>query len=171
MSDSRTKGVQFNTASTSLSVKAPSLKSPRTARFAEATAVCSPIEPSQAGRNPFLDPPMAEHHMAQPQISDVGFGYVNKHESVEMPNTDYQPPLTARTMPKSPLKSAMKTPGAPPRNLDAILSPTFRQEEYLEKHEHHTDKEQAKDIVSFLPCHFSSNRTNRYHRKSKPAYG
>jgi hypothetical protein len=91
--------------------------------------------------------------MAEPQVSDVGFGYVNKHDSVEMPNTDYEPPLTARgEMPKTPLKSAMKTPGAPPRDFGAaILSPTFKQEEILEKHEQHTEKEQAKDIVSLHP--------------------
>lgn len=161
MSDSQKKEVQFAvrersssgdsqaTTQSTLSVKAPSLKSPRTARFAEATAVNSPIEPSKAGRNPFNDPsptPTA-HYMAQPQVSDLGFGYVNKHESVEMPDTDYQPPLTARDMPKSPLKSAMKTPGAAPRDLHAILSPTFKEEEILEKHEAHTEKEQAKDLV------------------------
>jgi len=87
--------------------------------------------------------------MAQPQVSDVGFGYVNnKHESVEMPNTDYEPPLTAKSiaMPKTALKSAMKTPGAPPKNLEAMLSPTFREEHVLEKHEKHTDKEQVKDL-------------------------
>ena len=88
--------------------------------------------------------------MAQPQVADVGFGYVNKHDSVEMPNTDYEPPVTARAMPMSPLKSAMKTPGAPPRDLGNILSPTFKQEEMLEKHEHYTEKEQAKDIVSSI---------------------
>ena len=65
----------------------------------------------------------------------MGFGYVDKHESVEMPDTDnndypsmkYQAPL------KSPLKSAMKTPGAPPRDLGNILSPTFKQEQGLER--------------------------------------
>nr|POF14378.1 hypothetical protein CFP56_78394 [Quercus suber] len=126
--------------------KAPSLRSPRTARFAEATTVHSPIEPSQAGRSPFDDPlPRTNHFMPQPQISDVGFGYVNKHESVEMPDTDdndyYKAPM------KSPLKSAMKTPGAPPRDFGAaILSPTFKEEEHLEKHETFTERQQAKDI-------------------------
>lgn len=160
MSDSQTKPTkdvqvavrarspsEDTTSSTTLSVKPPSLKSPRTARFAEATAVNSPIEPSQLGRNPFKAPP-TQHFMAQPQVSDVGFGYVNKHESVEMPDTDYNPPLTAKSIPKSPLKSAMKTPGAPPRDLNAILSPTFREEDVLEKHEAYTEKEQAKDLVS-----------------------
>jgi len=110
--------------------------------------------------------------MAQPQVSDVGFGYVNKHESVEMPNTDYEPPLTAKSvaMPKTALKSAMKTPGAPPKNLEAMLSPTFREEHVLEKHEKHTDKEQVKDLVSFKssPSPHSS-LTVHLPRKSKPA--
>ncbi|KAF7194979.1 hypothetical protein HII31_03653 [Pseudocercospora fuligena] len=156
MSDSHKKEVQFAvrersasadsqaTSQSTLSVKAPSLKSPRTARFAEATAVNSPIE-AKPGSNPFKEP-APQHFMAQPQVSDVGFGYVNKHDSVEMPNTDYEPPVTAREMPKSPLKSAMKTPGAPPRDLHNILSPTFKQEEVLEKHEKFTEKEQAKDL-------------------------
>ncbi|KAF2168885.1 hypothetical protein M409DRAFT_20899 [Zasmidium cellare ATCC 36951] len=141
----RARSPSEDTSSSTLSVKPPSLKSPRTARFAEATAVNSPIEPSQVARNPFKEPP-TQHYMAQPQVSDVGFGYVNKHESVEMPDTDYNPPLTAKSIPKSPLKSAMKTPGAPPRDLNAILSPTFRQEDVLEKHEAYTEKEQAKDL-------------------------
>ena len=85
--------------------------------------------------------------MAQPQVSDVGFGYVNKHESVEMPNTDYQNDYPKTPM-KSPLKSAMKTPGAPPRDLgNAIFSPTFKHEDMLEKEEKHTEKEQARDLV------------------------
>ncbi|SMR55424.1 unnamed protein product [Zymoseptoria tritici ST99CH_1A5] len=138
--------VRTNTSSSTasnLSVnKAPSLKSPRTARFAEATTVNSPID----GRLPFSEPP-SRSYMAQPQVSDVGFGYVNKHESVEMPDTDYNPPLTAK-MPMSPLKSAMRTPGAPPKNFGAaILSPTFKEEQMLEKHEQHTDKQQAKDLA------------------------
>ncbi|CZT18490.1 uncharacterized protein RCC_04335 [Ramularia collo-cygni] len=129
-------------------VTTPSLKSPRAARFAEATAVNSPIEPSTTGKANFTSQPASRSYMAQPQVSDVGFGYVNKHESVEMPNTDYEPPLTAKSVsfPKTALKSAMKTPGAPPKNLEAMLSPTFREEHALEKHEQHTDKEQVKDL-------------------------
>jgi len=136
--------------------KAPSLASPRTARFAEATAVHSPIEPSKTA-NPF-GRERTVHLMAQPQVSDLGFGYMNKHESVEMPDTGYQPPVTARAMPKSPgiLKSAMKTPGAPPRDFgnamlsptfkEEILSPTFKEEEVLEKSEQFTEIQQAKDV-------------------------
>jgi hypothetical protein len=88
--------------------------------------------------------------MAQPQVSDVGFGYVNKHESVEMPDTDRDeyPTAMPKSPLKSPLKSAMKTPGAPPRDIgNAIFSPTFKEEDILEKQEKHTDKEQARDVV------------------------
>lgn len=79
--------------------------------------------------------------MAQPQPSDVGFGYLSdndaaKHVStggVEMPPT-----------PGSPLKSALKVPGTPGR-LNP-LSPTFKEEQILEKQELETEKENAKDI-------------------------
>lgn len=47
------------------------------------------------------------------------------------------------------LKSAMKVPGTPARKLDNPLSPTFREEDLLEKREARTDKEQARDLVSF----------------------
>lgn len=49
--------------------------------------------------------------------------------------------------PASPLKSAMKVPGTPARRLDNPLSPTFREEQILEKTEEETEKEQAKDLV------------------------
>ncbi|KAK6440725.1 hypothetical protein LTR95_003058 [Oleoguttula sp. CCFEE 5521] len=121
-----------DSVATRSSLKPPSLKSPRAARFAEATAVNSPI-----------DPPKSNHFMAQPQISDVGFGYVNKHESVEMPDTDNNE--FPKTGLKSPLKSAMKTPGAPPKDF-GMLSPTFKEEAHLEKREELTEKEQVNDI-------------------------
>ena len=92
--------------------------------------------------------------MAEPQVSDVGFGYVNKHESVEMPDTEQNDyPASAPKSPmKSPLKSAMKIPGAPPRDIgNAIFSPTFKEENMLEKQEKHTDKEQARDVVCQSP--------------------
>ncbi|KAK3115140.1 hypothetical protein LTR53_005824 [Teratosphaeriaceae sp. CCFEE 6253] len=119
--------------------KPPSLKSPRAARFAEATAVDSPIEPR---RTPF-GKTQTNHYMAQPQPSDVGFGYVNRHESVEMPDTDEN---DYPAVPKTPLKSALKTPGAAPRDLNDFRSPTFRQEDVLEKNEAFTDKQQAADL-------------------------
>ncbi len=86
--------------------------------------------------SPFSDP--EKSHVAHAQPGDVGFGYINdtKHESVAVPMT-----------PRSPLKSAMKAPGTPGRQLTNPLSPTFREEEILEKRELATEKEQARDIV------------------------
>ncbi|KAI4230088.1 MAG: hypothetical protein L6R36_000345 [Xanthoria steineri] len=120
-----------------------SLKPSRTARFAEATSVNSPIDPSTTGRSPFADPPSRTTHlMPQPQPSDVGFGYVadnqpSKHSSF----VGVEVPLT----PTSPLKSALKVPGTPGRQLNP-LSPTFREEQILEKHEEKAEKENAKDL-------------------------
>lgn len=117
-----------------------SLKGPRTPRFAEATTVHSPVEPSKDGRSPFADPPQPKTQFAMPQSqpSDIGFGYIsdNRHSHVEIPIT-----------PASPLKSAMKVPGSAPRKIDNPLSPTFREEQVMEKHETMTEKEQAKDLV------------------------
>jgi hypothetical protein len=139
---------------TSPSVASVSLKSPRAARFAEATAVVSPID----GVNPFKDPP-TNHYKPQPQISDIGFGYVNQPEieDVEMEETDEK---YIAMPPKSALKSALKSPGAAPRNmnLETILSPTFREEEVLEKTEKFTDTEQKRDLVS--STNTSSNISN-----------
>jgi len=76
--------------------------------------------------------------MAESQPSDIGFGYIGNDASrhVEIPIT-----------PASPLKSAMRAPGTPGRKIDNPLSPTFREEQILEKHESMTEKEQAKDLV------------------------
>lgn len=116
--------------STDSSSSSSSLKPPRTPRFAEATSVHSPVE----ARSPFADPEKSEVPQSQP--GDIGFGYINNRESVAVPMT-----------PKSPLKSAMKVPGTPGRRIDNPLSPTFREEEALEKREAFTDKEQARDLV------------------------
>lgn len=100
-------------------------KAPRTPRFAEATSIHSPIEANQE-KNVF----------PQSQPGDIGFGYINGNpESVTMPMS-----------PRSPMKSAMKVPGTPGRGLNP-LSPTFREEQVLEKREASTDVEQAKDLV------------------------
>ena len=85
--------------------------------------------------------------MAQPQPSDVGFGYV-RHESVEMPDTDNNDyPSMPRT--PGPLKSAMKTLGGAPKDFRSILSPTFKEDEILEKSEAQTEKIQAQDLVGY----------------------
>lgn len=114
-------------------------KASRPARFAEATSVHSPVEPP---RIPLPVP--TNHYKPQPQVADIGFGYM---QSVEMEETDrkYLPPPA----PMTPLKSAMKSPGAPPRTpggAASIMSPTFMQEQALEKREVKAEKEQANDM-------------------------
>jgi len=140
--DKKTATVTIAKTRNSQDSLAPSVKTPRTARFAEATSVYSPID----SRSPFADPP-TNHYKPQAQPSDIGFGYV---QPVEMEETDrkYLPPPT----PMSPLKSALKSPGAPPRTAETmILSPTFREEQMLEKREAMTEKEQQKDLVRSFP--------------------
>ncbi len=146
-----------NDSTKSTDSSAPSIKTPRTARFAEATAVHSPIEDSKNSfRSPFADPP-TNHFVPQPQPSDIGFGYLSASDAhrhsghpphVEMEDTDAK--HVPSQAPLSPLKSALKSPGAPPRKFEAMLSPTFREEQVLEKVEDNTDKEQAKDLVCAL---------------------
>lgn len=118
------------------SLSGSSLRSPRTARFAEATAVISPVGPEES-RSPFADPiAVAEN---QPHVSDVGFGYVAENDASMHAS---HPPLT----PASPLKSALKTPGTA-RTLNP-LSPTFREEVNLEIQEKKTGRDNARDLVS-----------------------
>lgn len=127
----------------------PSLKTQRIARFAEATTVDSPVEQTY-GKLPFSPLPTAtQHYQPQLQPADIGFGYIGNRNStygasnmlgVEMPLS-----------PTTPLKSAMKTPGAAPRTGgDNPLSPTFKEEQILELREKSTEKEQAKDLVDTL---------------------
>ncbi len=119
-----------------------SIKTPRAARFAEATSVNSPIGPTAPGRSPFADPPQTRHMMPQPQPSDVGFGYVSDNQpSKHASFAGVEIPLT----PASPLKSALKVPGTPGR-LNP-LSPTFREEQVVEKQEEDTEKRNASDLV------------------------
>jgi hypothetical protein len=125
------------TSSAGSSSTQSSIKNPRTPRFAEATTVYSPVDNR---RGPFSDNERIGSQVAQAQPADVGFGYINDdshQESVNMPMT-----------PKSPLKSAMRAPGTPARRIENPLSPTFREEDILEKREFDTEKEQAKDLVS-----------------------
>jgi len=115
-----------------------SLNSPRTTRFVEATTVHSPIDANELRRSPFADPP--NQQTTPPDVSDVGFGYVAASDPAQHAS-HHQPP------PGSPLKSAMKVPGTPGRTLNP-LSPTFREEFFVEKHEQLADKENARDVVS-----------------------
>jgi hypothetical protein len=133
----------IRTGSSGSSSSENSLKPPRTPRFAEATSVHSPID----GRSPFADP--EKSHVAQAQPGDIGFGYINNRESVAVPMT-----------PKTPLKSALKVPGTPAR-FNNPLSPTFREEDVLEKREQSTDKEQARDVVCFITAQKSIHKTDK----------
>ena len=84
--------------------------------------------------------------MPQLQPSDVGFGYMTDNQASQHSSyAGVEVPLT----PNSPLKSALKPPGTPGR-LANPLSPTFQEEQILEKREEHTEKENAKDIVRDL---------------------
>lgn len=133
-----TRSIRTNSSSSTLS-----LKTPRTARFAEATSVNSPVRGPNESRSPFADPPNMADTKSKP--ADVGFGYIS-NDAVEQQATlrpDYNDPSGA------PLKSALKTPGTPGRFLNP-LSPTFREEQILEKQEDKTDIQQAKDLVCQL---------------------
>ena len=125
-----------------------SLKTPRTARFAEATSVNSPIEP---GRSPFADPP--EMSQSQANVADVGFGYVADNSAIahatypDMPVSQIATDNRMNTGgPMSPLKSALKTPNTG-KPFD-LRSPTFVEEQVLEKQEGMTETEQRRDLVS-----------------------
>ncbi|KAJ5392248.1 hypothetical protein N7509_007738 [Penicillium cosmopolitanum] len=108
-----------------------SLKSPRTARFAEATTIHSPIEP--ATKSPFADP---QNKKADGGVADVGFGYVSANDPARHVD-DSLPPA-------SPWRADLKVPNTA-RSLNP-LSPTFREEYMLEKQEKVADKENARDL-------------------------
>lgn len=117
-----------------------SLKSPRTARFAEATTIHSPIEP--AVRSPFADP---QKNNSDGGVGDVGFGYVSANDPAQHAD-DSLPPV-------SPWRADMKVPNTA-RSLNP-LSPTFREEYMLEKQEKTAEKENARDLVrnTLLPIY------------------
>ena len=141
-SKTKTTNILVRPRTSSSSSSGLTLSTPRTARFAEATSVNSPIDPSKEGKNPFADPPAPNTRflMAQPQPSDVGFGYVSDNQASKHASFA-EVPMT----PNSPLKSALKVPGTPGR-LNP-LSPTFKEEQMLEKSEEHAEKQNAKDLV------------------------
>jgi hypothetical protein len=78
--------------------------------------------------------------MSEAKPSDIGFGYIADNTATRH--------VEIQVGPASPgLKSAMKVPGTPARKLENPLSPTFREEQFLEKQEEITEKQQAKDLV------------------------
>ncbi|PWY69593.1 hypothetical protein BO70DRAFT_299843 [Aspergillus heteromorphus CBS 117.55] len=111
-----------------------SLKESRTTRFAEATMVQSPGT-ADAGSSPFADPP--NQSQTPPDVSDVGFGYVAASDPAQ--HTSHH------DLPTPGPKSALKVPGTPGRTLNP-LSPTFREEFYVEKQEKVAEKENARDL-------------------------
>jgi hypothetical protein len=80
--------------------------------------------------------------MAESKPSDIGFGYIADNTATRHVEIQVGP-----IGPASPLKSAMKVPGTPGRRIDNPLSPTFREEQILEKSEELNEKQQAQDLV------------------------
>ncbi|EEP82923.1 predicted protein [Uncinocarpus reesii 1704] len=113
------------------------LSPPRTPRFSEATSVHSPV--ASSSRSPFADPPATAESSSEPNVSDLGFGYVADNQ----PSNHASGPQTSP--PGSPLKSALKSPGTPGRLVNP-LSPTFKEEQIVEYYEKETEEENAKDV-------------------------
>jgi len=81
-----------------------------------------------------------------PKPSDVGFGYIGDNDPAAHSSYPVEQHATYKgEPPKSPLKSALKSPGTPGRMLNP-LSPTFKEEQLLDKEEELTEKQQAKDL-------------------------
>ncbi|PYH43437.1 uncharacterized protein BP01DRAFT_384629 [Aspergillus saccharolyticus JOP 1030-1] len=112
-----------------------SFQSPRVARFAETETIHSPAFAADLERSPFADPP--EDSQTPPNVSDVGFGYVAASDPAHH--------ASHHDLPTPGLRSALKVPGTPGRTLNP-LSPTFREEFYVEKQEKVTEKENARDL-------------------------
>lgn len=172
--DSQSKDLQICTierrgTEDSMRSSAPSLKSPRSARFTEETDIISPIEPSERSRAPWSNQQHSDssvHLAPQPQPADVGFGYIGNRASDHLNTTVVDMPLT----PRSPLKSALKSPGAPPRQIpdQNPLSPTWMEEDLLEREEEKTEVQQQKDVVcSCAVAACTSSRANNNASESK----
>ena len=146
-----TRSIRTNsTASTRSSTAGGNQPTVRRARFAEATSVFSPASGPGETQSPFADPSSkmeGNGGSAAAKPSDVGFGYISENQPVEQNLYIRADPNGAAGQ---PLKSALKTPGTASRMLNP-LSPTFREEQMLEKEEFKTDIQQAKDLVSRIP--------------------
>jgi hypothetical protein len=65
----------------------------------------------------------------------------------------------------------MKVPGTPGRKFENPMSPTFREEDILEKREKDTEQQQAKDLVSIMhPGHNIRECANMDYSLSKLEY-
>ncbi len=128
-----TRSMRTNSTTSSTASVGPHRKT----RFAEATSVFSPA--SGPGEH---DSPFEGRKMDNP--ADVGFGYIANSQPVEQ-HAIIRGDLHGPAGPG--LKSALKTPGTSSRLLNP-LSPTFREEQMLDKEEAKTEVQQAKDLVS-----------------------
>ncbi|EXJ65258.1 hypothetical protein A1O7_01599 [Cladophialophora yegresii CBS 114405] len=141
-----TRSIRTNsTASTRSSTAGGTQPVVRRARFAEATTVFSPASGPGEHQSPFADPSskMESASTSQaPKPSDVGFGYISDNQPVEQNVYITSDPNGSAGQ---PLKSALKTPGTASRMLNP-LSPTFREEQLLEKEELKTEIQQANDL-------------------------
>jgi hypothetical protein len=146
-----TRSIRTNsTASSIRSSSGGDRPAARRARFAEATSVFSPASGPGDNQSPFADPPTKMEGASSregPKPSDVGFGYISDNQPVEQNVYIRSDPNGAAGQ---PLKSALKTPGTASRMLNP-LSPTFREEQMLEKEEMKTEIQQAKDLVCCNP--------------------
>ncbi|KIX97921.1 uncharacterized protein Z520_06699 [Fonsecaea multimorphosa CBS 102226] len=140
-----TRSLRTNSTASSRSSLRGGDKRVRRARFAEATSVFSPASGPGESQSPFADPPATgnmENGFSSSKPSDVGFGYIADNQPVEQTVYIRADPNGAAGQ---PLKSALKTPGTASRMLNP-LSPTFREEQLLEKEELKTEIQQAKDL-------------------------
>lgn len=166
-----TRSIRTNSTASTRSSSGGNQPAVRRARFAEATSVFSPASGPGEAQSPFADPPSnmeggASSHQG-PKPSDVGFGYISDNQPVEQNIYVRSDPNGAAGQ---PLKSALKTPGTASRMLNP-LSPTFREEQMLEKEEMKTEVQQAKDLVSGIKVSNPLRVLTLASRKSRPVYG
>jgi len=122
---------KFSSARSDTSSISSSLRVPRTPRFVEATSTHSPVDSTHSGFD-------GKAIKVDAQPADVGFGYLAAS------NMDRE--IEAAQVPKTPLKSALKSPGIN-RTFDNPMSPKFREEDILEKRELSTAKQQKRDLL------------------------
>ncbi|GAM89255.1 hypothetical protein ANO11243_072920 [Dothideomycetidae sp. 11243] len=113
----------------------------KTARFAEATAVNSPLDP--VGPAQFSFPAQAVSYQ-RPQMAPVEthFGASVDHKMSSPDSGKDELPSAVDSYDSGPPSPPVKTPFT----AMPFLSPTWKEEESLEKAQGHTDKEQVKDL-------------------------
>lgn len=97
-----------------------------------------------AGPTDTVTAAMASNPTGNNAPGDVGFGYIHSPAPIATQVVDAKSPGLG---PKSALKSALRNPNEP-RRTDAVLSPTFKDDEVLrEKIDIMVDKAQEQDLV------------------------